>query len=64
MYLNINIPDFIFLSALHARIGGTQTHNPEIKTAAEIKSQMFKQLRQPGTPNALDFLKTYNYSVD
>ena len=38
---------------LHAERGaqcGAQSHNPEIMTRAEIKSQTFNQLNHPGTP--------------
>ena len=47
-------------SRLHAQCGaqcGAQTHDPEIVTQAEIKSQMLKWLSHPGSPRQEKILR-------
>ena len=50
----------LFLSRLHAQHGTqcrAQTHNSEIKTSAEIKSWMLKQLSHPCAPKVFHFIQ-------
>jgi len=57
-YLNIYLCVCLFLSRLHTQHGaqhGAWTHDPEIKTWAEIKSLMLNWLRNPGTPTYVYF---------